>query len=208
MPSTSASSGTNASPTAGSKTFKPVKPTFGDIAEVGTDIWAAWTGGKPKADWSELEDTKPTTITATQYRATSITSQAKSRAYRVAGYATKFTRSSDLQTFEKKIMKHFVAYDMDTITYVENPTDSKSVVSVITNHGLFTLKGGSKLGDKIKKDHFDTYCHENDRDAKEFLMNCLDDELESQLYENCDDDCSFVTLWLNLIHIIRSISID
>ena len=188
--------------------FKPIKPKFGDISEVGTDSWAAWTGGKPKADWSGLEDSNPTAIAATQYRPTSISSQAKSQTYRVQGLTTKFTRTSDLQTFEKKIMKHLISYGLDTITYATNPTDPTKVVSVVDHHALFNLKEGSKTGNDLKKNKFDSYDHANDRDAKEFLLNSVDAELESQLYENCEDEDSFVTLWLNLIHIIRSVSID
>lgn len=49
------------------------------------------------------------------------------------------------QTFEKKIMKHFVQHGLDTITYLANPSKSEAdaeVVSVVTNHGLFNLKVG------------------------------------------------------------------
>ena len=37
-----------------SNVFKPTKPKFGDVCEVGHDLWSAWTGGKPKGDWLEL----------------------------------------------------------------------------------------------------------------------------------------------------------
>jgi len=67
---TAAEDSTTSSETA--KPFKPKEPKFGGLTEVGTDIWAPWTGGKPKADWSELEENSPTTIIATQYRSTSI----------------------------------------------------------------------------------------------------------------------------------------
>ncbi len=46
--------------------FKPSMPKFGRIAKVGTDHWAAWTGGKPKGNWSSLEK-NPESITPTQY---------------------------------------------------------------------------------------------------------------------------------------------
>ena len=42
--------------------FKPKKPKFGGIKQVGTDTWAVWTGGKPQNDYLELENTDPTEI--------------------------------------------------------------------------------------------------------------------------------------------------
>ena len=58
--------------TTSSTSFKPKKPKFGGIEQVGTDSWAIWTGGKPKTDFSELEDTSPSEIQPNQYRATSV----------------------------------------------------------------------------------------------------------------------------------------
>ena len=74
-------------------------------------------------------------------------------------------------------------------------------------HARFNLKDGVTQGNALLS-RFDTYDHENVRDAKEFLCNSVDSELETQLYENCQDDDSFVAYWLNLIHIVRSVSID
>ena len=34
--------------------FKPKEPKFGGLVQVGHDTWAAWTGGKPKADFTQL----------------------------------------------------------------------------------------------------------------------------------------------------------
>ena len=42
-----------------SNVFKPTKSKFGDVNEVGHNLWLAWTGGKPKGNWSGLEDLTP-----------------------------------------------------------------------------------------------------------------------------------------------------
>ena len=86
--------------------FKPVKPRFGGLSEIGTGVWAAWTGGKPAADWKGLDDPNPKAIKPNQYRVNSVSSEAKARHYRVVGLDTKFKRSDDLPTFQKKVMKH------------------------------------------------------------------------------------------------------
>ena len=39
--------------------FRPKKPKYGDRVQTGPGKWAVWTGGKPKADWTELKETKP-----------------------------------------------------------------------------------------------------------------------------------------------------
>jgi hypothetical protein len=35
---------------------KPAVPTIGGLTALSKDEWSAWTGGKPKADWSGLAD--------------------------------------------------------------------------------------------------------------------------------------------------------
>ena len=47
--------------------FKPKAPTMGGLAQIGSNDWAPWVGGKPKADWSELQDKNPTYLDPCQY---------------------------------------------------------------------------------------------------------------------------------------------
>jgi len=187
--------------------FKPTTPKFGGLEEVGTDSWAAWTGGKPKADWSGLEVTKPKSLTPHQYRSTSIINQAKGLEYRIKGLETKFTGDSDLQLFQMQVLEHLEQHGMDTITYLQDPTDPSQVISVIDNHSRFDIKTGCKLSKQVAK-HYDSYDDENVRDAKKFLRKSIDANLEKQLYENCETDDNFITIWLNLIHMVRSVSIN
>ena len=51
----------------GNGTFMPDKPKFGNLKQTGPDSWAAWTGGKPKADWSGLVDEDPSMIGPNQF---------------------------------------------------------------------------------------------------------------------------------------------
>ena len=188
--------------------FKPPKPRFGDVVEVSHENWAAWTGGEPKPDWSGLANPNPKAIRPNQYRANSISGQAKSQVYRVAGLEDKFSRTSDLQTFERKVMKHLIQHGLDTITYLVDPTDKTKVVSVIEHHAKFTVKAGSVSGNMLMSTMYDGYDLENVQDAKDFLTNSLDSDLEKQLNQNCKDDDSFVAWWLELIHIVKTVSFD
>ena len=185
--------------------FKPKAPKFGGIKEVGTDLWAAWTGGKPRADLASLRVSTPGSIDPNQFRANSISAQAKSKVYRTQGLETKFTRDSDVLTFQKKVMKHLVSYGLDTITYLKDPTTSGSkvqVVSVIDHHAKFDVKDATKEANTLMTNGtWDAYDLDNIRDAKEFLLNSISEDLETQLYENCEDTDSFSAYWLQLIHI-------
>ena len=190
------------------KTFKQAKPTMGGLVEVGTDVWAAWTGGKPKADWSGLDEPNPTSIKPKQYRLTSVSAASKSEHYRTLGMTTKFGRKKDLLTFERKLMEHLEENGLDTITYIPDPGDSTNVVSVVSDHGRFNHdEDGVKANDRAKK-YFDKYDWENDGDAKKYLMACMDEDMEQQLYEVCDPKDCFIVCYLELVHIIRSVSVD
>ena len=176
------------------KTFKQAKPTMGGLVEVGTDVWAAWTGGKPKADWSGLDEPNPTSIKPKQYRLASVSAASKSEHYRTQGMTTKFGRKKDLLTFERKLMEHLEENGLDTITYIPDPGDSTNVVSVVSDHGRFNHdEDGIKANDRAKK-YFDKYNWENDGDAKKYLMACMDEDMEQQLYEVCDSKDCFIAV--------------
>ena len=194
-------------PTPLTAVFKPTTPRFGGVEEVEARNWAAWTGGKPKPDWTGLEVFDPLAIEPTQYRLSSIMGKTKSQIHRVKGLEKKFSRGSDLQVFERKVLEHLTQHGMDTISYLKDPTNSSDVVSVVSEHARFNLKE-ARVEEKIPLAAFDNYNHSNVRDAKKFLLASLDEDLESQMYENCDDSESFIVFWLNLIDILRTMSID
>ena len=188
--------------------FKPTEPIFGGVKEVGKNHFEAWTGGKPNGGFSLLETELPTSIAATRFRPSSISSGSKAQQCRVQGLENKFSADGDLQVFQKKVMKHLELYGLDTITYLRDPTDEKQVVSVITDHARFNCVDGVKAAkEHMEKYYVDSYCHGNDSDAKRFLLNSIDEYLENQLYENCEDDEPFCSFWFNLIHVIRSESV-
>ena len=166
-----------------------------------------WTGGVPKANWSGLKEPNPKSIHPTQYRPSSIGSSTKSQYYRTTGLTTKFTRKSDLLKFQTKVQEHLEEYGMDTIAYLPSPTDSTEMVSIISNHARYTLKE-AKQQEKNQLTKYDLYDHANERDAKKFLMESIDEDLETQLYENCQKTDSFIVHWMNLMLLVGSISID
>ena len=153
----------------GTTDYKPDKPILGDVARTGKNTWTAWVGGKPKPDWSGLEDGHPAFIAPTQYRHHSMSSEAKAQAYRVKGLEHKFTRDGDLARFQKEVSKHLIKHGMDTVAYTTNPAKKEEVIFVIDNHGLFSLKRGSSVANRIRGDHFDSYSWSSNTDAIDFF---------------------------------------
>lgn len=182
-------------------------PTMGGKQALSDSSQAIWTGGKPNRTWTALEDPVPSSINPTQFRPTSIGSSTKSQHYRTTGLPTKFSRDSDLLTFQKKVLNHLEDYGLDTITYLPSPTDDSQMISVVPNHARFTLKQTTQV-EAVQFLMYDTYDWANIRDAKKFLLNSIDESLENQMYENCPDDDTFISYWMNLMQIVGSISVD
>ena len=98
----------------------PKKAKFGGLKAQENGTAARWSGGKPLSDWSGLEDPNPL-VRINQYRSGTISHQAKSHQLRTQGLETKFTRTSDLLTFQKNVFKHLVNHGLDTVSYLPDP---------------------------------------------------------------------------------------
>ena len=92
-------------------TFKPKTPIMGGLLEVALDTYAPWTGGKPKPNWSGLENPKPGVVEPKQHRPTSISSATKSQYYRTLGMESKFSKDKDLLTFQRKVENTLLTMD-------------------------------------------------------------------------------------------------
>ena len=118
-----------------SRVVKPMKPIMGDVIEVKTDEWIAWTGaGKPKADWSGLEDPK-VTPEPKWYRSATM-SAAKSQHYRTEGLSIKCTRDGgSLTAFQRRFKECLIYCDMSHVFWLRSPVDSSKLIDVIDKRG-------------------------------------------------------------------------
>ena len=182
--------------------FSPVRPKMGGLRETGPETTTPWTGGKPKADWSGLENNKPESIQPTQYRPTSVSAQAKGRYYRTLGLDTKLTRDGDILAFQREVQDHLEDHGLDTNAYLKDPGDSSKVILIIMEHGRFNHTKACKEANDTALLFHDEYDHANDRDAKKFLLNSLDDDLTKQLLEMVYKKDCFAMYWLELMHIV------
>ena len=186
--------------------FQPPTPKFGGLKQLKADEWAVWTGGKPNGTWTALE-TMPISIGPHQYRPHGIFTQAKTRDLRVAGLPDKFVKGQDLLTFQRELNTRMTHTGMDTILYVQSPIHPAQVVNIVDSHSLFDLASGVSASKDVASKHFDSYCHSNSQDAKDFLLNSLDYSLKKQLYDMCNPDDNFGVYWFSLMHIVCSVSV-
>ena len=107
--------------------FKPDTPTMGGIEQTGIGTWNVWTGGVPNNQWTGLLKSTPSHISPSQYRPTSVTSQAKSRAYQVAGQEQKFGRNDDFQQFQRRVKKHLVNHGITPLTILNEESRSPTL---------------------------------------------------------------------------------
>ena len=144
---------------------------MGGIIPAPSEGFVAWTGGKPKVDWTGLDDAYAQPISQNQYRSFF---GAKSLAYRRKGLETKFKQGDDLVSFKSSIWQRFTDSGLDTITYL--PDISTGVMTnVIENHTRFTTDY-AKQQHLILRPLFDTYDMQNDNAATHWwylTLSCL-----------------------------------
>jgi hypothetical protein len=186
----------------------PKKPKFGGLKLTSMGIYTPWTGGKPKADWTELETRTPASIQPTQYRPDSYSSQAKGQYFRTEGLKTKFSRGGNVLAFQRDVFDHLEDHGLDTTTYLKDPGDPTQMVSTVTDHGRFNMDKGIQEGIEAGLIHFDEYCEQNDKDAKKFLSNSLEEDLKDQMNEAVNRKDPFTVHWFELMRIVKSGSME
>ena len=93
----------------------------------------ALTGGKPKADWSGLEQFADPT--PGQLRP--LFNDAKNHHYRKAGLPEKFIKNGNWRFLQRELKYHFENYSQDTITYLPSLMDPTVMVCIVDENGKF-----------------------------------------------------------------------
>ncbi|MHA7927756.1 MAG: hypothetical protein ACX936_21365, partial [Marinobacter sp.] len=102
--------------------------------------WIIWSGGKPNASWTGLETPSLFFKFEGQIRPTHPSGRTASRSERSAGLTIKLTATGDLHSFTQSVRNHLIKTGMDTITYLRDPDDAMSMISVIEHHPRFTVE--------------------------------------------------------------------
>ena len=107
---------------------------MGGLKEVDSNKQMAWTGGKPKLDWSGLDGKGP--IRPTQFRGQGV-QDVKSYTFRTQGIKLKLCKTVALESFCYEFWKYLKICGLDIITYVPDPADQLTMMSVVENHARF-----------------------------------------------------------------------
>ena len=184
--------------------FKPPDPEMGGLVQVKHDAYSAWTGGKPKADWSELEETSPEYEQTTQLRPMLDDSGFSKRC---KGFEDKFSKNGDLYKFQRHLIDHLKIMGMDTITYLPDPADNDQTVNVIMDHTWFT-QGYVRSAAPIQYAMYDTYDRSNDRATCLMFVDSLNETLKGEIQDRIPDEPSFLEVWMLFIQTLQSDSME
>ena len=181
---------------------------MGDLIQVGATEWCAWTGGKPKHDWSALDASAPTDLKdPNQMRPASPGSAQKSSMYREVGLEQKFSRNANFQDFITTTSEYFVRYGLDTIAYLPNPANGSEMLLVIEAYARFDYDAAVEAAALLTK-KFDKFDEANSKSASRWLLNSLDEDLKHNISKRLKIEDGFVAHWFELVREIQSVSFD
>ena len=123
------------------------------------------------------------------------------------GLETKFSKNDDLALFQKqRILKHLVDCGMDSITYLEDPSDSLIMSNMIKLYTCFTLSIAQMVLEQ-QSILYEKHDRENDRASVEFLLNSLNLDLSRKLHERIEETNNFPVIWIHILKLVQSTSI-
>jgi hypothetical protein len=182
--------------------LKPTKPTMGDLTQTGVDKWSAWTGGKPKLDWSGFETIIVDFETPNQMRPIY---DVKGYNHRKTGLSDKFNKTDTLIPFKKRVWTHLKDNGLDTITYL--PDMRKEMSCVIYDHSRYTLDS-ARTDSLVQVALYDKYDVTNNTAAIAFLLDSLSPALAETISEKLEEEDSFHVVWLELMNEIQVQTIE
>ena len=186
---------------------RPPNPTMGTCEETypGSGSYYYVFGGKPKADWSGIEDPSSRTMSDLCFRSLDPVAGQKSSHYRTKPLSTKFDVKKSITDFQADVWEHLCKHGLDTITYLPDPRNTTTeVLCTVTKHAQLT--GDMTVVEKLSQDtfkKFDLWDRKNDSEAKSFLLGSLSETLRKDFkpFHDREKDC-FTTTWLRLIHFL------
>jgi hypothetical protein len=184
--------------------FKPLEPKIGGLIQVSHREWCAWTGGQPKADWSELNGSAPSKPNEDfQLRPSSPGSSQKSTAQREVGLlVAKHKRDAHLLDFAEIVETYLQRNGLDSITYLPNPQDPSKMISIIQHYSKFELQSTIEAAWILRKSKYDRYDCNNDDSARNWLLNSLDAELKDDVTKRVKSTDGFCVNWLQMIRLV------
>jgi hypothetical protein len=179
------------------------------------DFEVAYTGGKPKPDWSGLVDA-PKCHNVNCERPSS--NYERRKAYNKRSEPTdsdktfkKGDDSFDLRAFALSMESHAKKHGLDTIVYVPSMTDPSVCVTVLTQYEQVTPEHvTSQL--KLLQPKYDDYDNDNVDALRQYLIARLDAGLLKQVSlrigESHMDDTHPAELWMQIVRLVLDVSTE
>lgn len=180
---------------------------MGTVIQVGNEFVAV-VGGKPKPDWSGLqeEEEQPSpspTASAVSPMRHRTASTGVGYLQRTTGLVPAFAvrPRADFGAFVEKVQRHLERTGMDTIAYVRDPNDPHRVVSCVTDHARFTPQTMRELlQDRFRM--YDSYDMWNDDDAVRYLLASVSKKLRDRVRSNAQGE-PFAQHFAELVAAVR-----
>ena len=188
--------------------LKPKDPLMGTCEEtfMGSNVFYYVFGGKPKADWSGIQDLSDRSMSDLCFRSLDPVAGQKSSHYRTKGLSTKFGTKSNLADFQTEVWDHLVKHGLDTISYLPDPRNNSQVLCAVTKHAQMT--GDMRKTEALAQytlNRFDTWDKKHDSEAKSFLLASMTEDLKKDFKPFYDKETdTFALVWLKLIHYLVS----
>ena len=167
-------------------------------------------GGKPKADWSGIEDPDSRTSSDLQFRSLDPVAGQKSTVYRQKGLSKKFDPKQNLNDFADSVWDHLTKYGLDTVSYLPDPRDRSKALCVVKKHSQYTadMEKVTEIAKSLQS-KFDSWDKKHDKEAKTFLLDSLSDSLLKGFkpFHNKDKD-TFAMTWLKLVFYLVTSTTD
>ena len=188
--------------------FKPPSPRMGGLVQLDEYKWAAWTGGKPLANWKGLDPaafngTTPFPRTPHQRRFGKDITGFETRC---GGLSNRFRQGDNLHKFMKRLDETLILRGMDTIAYMPDPADNTRMRHIVKEHTRFTLRHVQQNA-AAHCQQFDTYDAENDTAARLSLLESVDLKLRQRIETKTSSNDSFCLTWMTFISILQSDSV-
>jgi hypothetical protein len=132
----------------------------------------AWTGGKPRPDWSRLALPAQINSNPNQLRVVGskfVTPYNNRR----SGLDTKYKHGEDLDTLMNDLSKQLKNHGMDSIAYREDPHEPTSMAHCLKEHARFNLEQVRQSSTKLKV-KWDAYDCANDECAISFFLDSIE----------------------------------
>jgi hypothetical protein len=190
--------------------FEVTKPRMGEVMQLSKDTYVAVVGGKPNMDWTGLElPMDLSEVTAYQHRPLLTNASTKARADRIKGLEPKYeSGSKKIKEFVEEVFTHLKDYGMDTIAYVQDPTEEKRMTNCVLDYARFTTKTMEKM--LAKRFHlYDSYDRKNDKEAVQYLLASVSDKLRTELKSGTveGEERAFASYFAEFIEIERQATV-